>query len=132
MLELCTVECTQSYLCTLKAFPTYTNLVVATSAYTRIGKNTKRRDDFEKYLEKQLKDPEYREEYEKLEPLYTLIKLEIKLRNKRHLSQKELAERMGTSQSAIARFERGNINPTLDFAVRLAKALNAKLAVGFK
>jgi len=43
MLELCTVECTQSYLCTLKAFPPYTNLVVATSAYTRIGKNTRRR-----------------------------------------------------------------------------------------
>jgi ribosome-binding protein aMBF1 (putative translation factor) len=92
----------------------------------------KKKDDFEKYLEKQLRDPEFREEYEKLEPLYNLIKMEIKLRNKRRLSQKELAERMGTSQSAIARFERGNINPTLEFAARLAKALNAELAVGLK
>jgi len=58
--------------------------------------------------------------------------MEIKLRNKRRLSQKELAERMGTSQSAIARFERGNINPTLEFAARLAKVLNAELAVGLK
>jgi len=87
----------------------------------------KRRDDFEKSLEKQLRDPEFREEYEKLEPLYALIKMEIKLRNKRRLSQKELAERMGTSQSAIARFERGNINPTLEFVSRLAKALDTKL-----
>jgi ribosome-binding protein aMBF1 (putative translation factor) len=89
----------------------------------------KKKDDFEKYLEKQLKDPEFREEYEKLEPLYTVIKLEIKLRNEKRLSQKELAERMGTSQSAIARFERGNINPTLEFISRLAKALNTKLEI---
>jgi ribosome-binding protein aMBF1 (putative translation factor) len=89
----------------------------------------KKKDDFEKYLEKQLRDPEFREEYEKLEPLYTLIKLEIKLRNEKRLSQKELAERMGTSQPAIARFERGNINPSLEFISRLAKALNTKLEI---
>ena len=89
----------------------------------------KKKDDFEKYLEKQLRDHEFREEYEKLEPLYTLIKLEIKLRNEKRLSQKELAERMGTSQPAIARFERGNINPSLEFISRLAKALNTKLEI---
>ena len=89
----------------------------------------RKKDDLEKFLEVQLRDPEFKEEYEKLEPLYTLIKLEIKLRNKRRLSQKELAERMGTSQSAIARFERGNINPTLEFVSRLAEALNTKLEI---
>jgi len=87
----------------------------------------RRKDDLEKFLEVQLRDPEFKEEYEKLEPLYALIKEEIKLRNKKGLSQKELAERMGTSQSAIARFERGNINPTLEFVSRLAKALDTKL-----
>jgi len=85
------------------------------------------KDHFEKYLEKQLTDPEFRDEWEKLEPLYQLIRMEIKLRNEKHLSQKDLAERMRTSQSAIARFERGNINPSLEFAARLAKALNAEL-----
>jgi len=85
------------------------------------------KDHFEKYLEKQLTDPEFRDEWEKLEPLYQLIRMEIKLRNEKHLSQKDLAERMGTSQSAIARFERGNVNPSLEFAARLAKALNAEL-----
>jgi len=87
----------------------------------------RRKDHFEKYLEKQLTDPEFRDEWEKLEPLYQLIRMEIKLRNEKHLSQKDLAERMGTSQSAIARFERGNVSPTLEFATRLAKALNAEL-----
>jgi ribosome-binding protein aMBF1 (putative translation factor) len=87
----------------------------------------RRKDDFEKYLEKQLKDPEFKEEWEKLEPLYNLIEAEIKLRNKKKLSQKELAERMGTSQPAIARFERGNVSPTVDFLTKLAKALGAEL-----
>jgi len=89
----------------------------------------RKRDDFERYLEKQLKNPKFRQEYEKLEPLYSLIKLEIKLRNKRKMSQKDLAKRMRTSQSAIARFERGNINPTLEFVARLAEALDARLEV---
>jgi len=92
----------------------------------------RRKDDFEKYLEKQLKDPEFREEYEKLEPLYSLIKAEIKLRNEKRLSQKELAERMKTSQSAIARFERGDSNPTLEFVTRLAKALGTTLDLQLK
>jgi len=74
-----------------------------------------------------LKDPEFKEEWEKLEPLYNLIEAEIKLRNKKKLSQKELAERMGTSQPAIARFERGNVSPTVDFLTKLAKALGAEL-----
>jgi len=89
----------------------------------------RKRDDFERYLEKQLKNPKFRQEYEKLEPLYSLIKLEIKLRNKRKMSQKDLAKRMRTSQSAIARFERGSINPTLEFVARLAEALDARLEV---
>ncbi len=89
----------------------------------------KEKDDFEKYLAKQLKNPEFREEYKKLEPVYNLIKKEIELRNKRKMSQKELAMRMGTSQSAIARFERGNINPTLEFVSRIAEALNVKLEI---
>ena len=89
----------------------------------------KKKDDFEKYLEKQLENPKFREEYYKLEPVYSLIKKEIELRNKSNMSQKELAEKMGTSQSAIARFERGNINPTLEFVSRLAEALNTKLEI---
>jgi len=90
---------------------------------------TKKKDDFEKYLEKQLENPKFREEYYRLEPLYRLIKKEIELRNRRNMSQKELAKKIGTSQSAIARFERGNINPTLEFVSRLAEALDAKLEI---
>ena len=89
----------------------------------------KRKDDFEKYLERQMKKEEFREAYEELEPLYTLIKEEIRIRLKKGITQEELAKRMHTTQSAIARFESGSVNPTIEFISRLSKALGAELKV---
>lgn len=43
----------------------------------------KTKDDFEKYLEKQSKDPEFKEEWEQLEPLYSTIEEKIKMKNKK-------------------------------------------------
>ena len=43
----------------------------------------KKEDEFAKYLKKQLKDPEFKEEWEKLEPLYSTIEEKIKIRNKK-------------------------------------------------
>ena len=91
----------------------------------------RKKDDFEKYLEKQLKNKEFKEEYEALEPLYTLIETEIRIRRKQGITQKELARRMNTSQAAIARFEAGAVNPTLAFLTRLAKALGAKVKISY-
>ena len=53
------------------------------------------------------------------------------LREKRGLSQRELAERLGTTQSAVARLEAGNVSPSLPTLERIAKALEAELVVGF-
>jgi transcriptional regulator with XRE-family HTH domain len=50
-------------------------------------------------------------------------------RNKRGMTQAEIARRAGTTQSAIARFESGRTNPTLDFAYRLSSAVGAKLEI---
>ncbi len=71
-----------------------------------------------------LKDPEFKKEYEKIDPRYEAIKQTIEARIKSGLTQKEIADRMGTKQSALARFESGNYNPSLEFLQRLAKALN--------
>jgi len=57
----------------------------------------KKKDDFERYLTKQLKNQKFKEEYEKLAPLYDLIKLEIELRTKKNLSQADLVKKMRTS-----------------------------------
>jgi predicted transcriptional regulator len=45
------------------------------------------------------------------------------------LSQRELAERCGTTQSAIARLERGGRPPRIDTLLRIADALNCDLVV---
>lgn len=53
------------------------------------------------------------------------------LREKRGLSQHELAQRVGTTQSAIARLEAGNISPTLPTLDKVAAALGVELIVSF-
>ena len=45
------------------------------------------------------------------------------------LSQRDLAERCGTTQSAIARLERGGRPPRIDTLLRIADALNCDLVV---
>lgn len=54
------------------------------------------------------------------------------LRQARGLSQRELAELCGTTQSAIARFESGARPPKLDTLLRVAGALDAELEVTFR
>ncbi len=48
------------------------------------------------------------------------------------LSQRELAERVGTTQSAIARLERGGRPPRIDTLLRIAEALDCDLTVELK
>ena len=53
------------------------------------------------------------------------------LREKRGLSQRELAERLGTTQSAVARLEAGNVSPTLPTLDKVAEALGVELVISF-
>jgi ribosome-binding protein aMBF1 (putative translation factor) len=50
-------------------------------------------------------------------------------RTERGLSQRELAELTGTTQSAIARLERGGRPPRIDTLLRIAEALDCDLRV---
>ncbi|MDB5245397.1 MAG: HipB [Parcubacteria group bacterium] len=81
------------------------------------------------FHEQQMKDPEYAEGYEALEPEFRLISELIRARSVEGMTQKELAEKIGTKQSAIARFERGGSNPTLEFMQKLARGLGLKLTI---
>jgi len=81
---------------------------------------------YEDFLEEQLSDEEFRNEYNEIEEQFTIAMEVIALRQKHNLTQKELAERVGTSQPAIARLESGNYrNLSLSFLRRIAQALNA-------
>jgi predicted transcriptional regulator len=50
-------------------------------------------------------------------------------RTQMNLSQRELAELCGTTQSAIARLERGGRPPRIDTLLRIAEALDCELLV---
>jgi transcriptional regulator with XRE-family HTH domain len=77
------------------------------------------------YLNEQLEDPEFRAEWEAQEPVYQLARLRII----RGLTQKELADKIGTQQPSIARLEGGKTEPTIPFLRRVAAALNARLEI---
>ncbi|OFW65146.1 MAG: hypothetical protein A2135_03270 [Actinobacteria bacterium RBG_16_67_15] len=53
-------------------------------------------------------------------------------RERRGMTQAELAERMGTTQPAVARLEAGGVNPGLDTLRRVADALGLELVIEFR
>ena len=81
---------------------------------------------YEDLLSEQLKYPDFKQEFYALEGEFTLAREIVSLRKQHHLTQKDLADRIGTSQPAIARLESGNYtNISLSFLRRVAKALDA-------
>ena len=80
-------------------------------------------------LRAEMRNPEFKKAYDALEPKYALISAMLDARNKKGMTQAEIAKRAGTTQSAIARFESGRTNPTLEFATRLSSALGARLEI---
>lgn len=57
-----------------------------------------------------------------------LVKL-LTLRRTAHLTQAELAAKIGMPQSSLARIESGKANPTLKTLLRIAAALRAELTL---
>lgn len=78
---------------------------------------------------KWLTDPAYRAGYEALEPEFALAEALIEARKRSALTQEEVAERMGTSQAAVARLEGGKGNPSMRTLQRYAAATGARLRV---
>jgi transcriptional regulator with XRE-family HTH domain len=76
-----------------------------------------------------LKNKQIKQAYEKLEPEFAVIEIIIQKRLERGLSQKELAKKIGTKQSAISRLESGTYNPSLSFLQKVVEALDAKLKI---
>lgn len=86
---------------------------------------------FRESLNEQLKDPEFKKEWDALEPEFQVIRAMIDARRQKHITQKELAEITGIAQSDISRMENGNANPSLQTLKRLAAGLGMALKVEF-
>lgn len=76
-----------------------------------------------------LSNPEVKKEYDRLAPRYAVISSIIEARVKRGMTQKDVADRIGTKQSAIARLEAGNTNPSIGFLEKIASVLGTKLTI---
>lgn len=76
-----------------------------------------------------LKNKKIRQAYEALGPEFEVTIALIKRRLEKGFTQQELAKRVGTRQSAIARLESGTYNPSLDFLNKVTNALDARLRI---
>ena len=81
----------------------------------------------QRFKRKALAKPGGREAYDALEDEFAFLDEVLKARVESGLTQAEVAERAGTTQSAIARLERGGRPPKLDTLMRIADALDAEL-----
>lgn len=88
-------------------------------------------DDFERYLNEQMQDPEFAEEYEALQPEYEAIRAVIAARTESHMTQKQLAEKTGIRQSNISRIESGASSPTVETLARIAAGMGKRLKIDF-
>jgi len=76
-----------------------------------------------------LKNEEVKNELKMNEAEYKIIEEIIMARKEKNLTQRDLAELIGTKQSNISRLESGNYNPSLDFLNRIALAVGKELEV---
>ena len=79
-----------------------------------------------------LKEPNYRREYDLLEEEFALAAAVAKARQRAGLSQAELARRMKTTQSTVARLESGRGRPSTRTLTRFAKATGHRLKISFE
>ena len=77
-----------------------------------------------------MEDPEFREDYARVDDEYALVEALVSARAAANLTQAELARRLGTTHSAIARLEGGRVSPSLATLRRYAEATGTRLTVG--
>ena len=87
---------------------------------------------YKEFLNEKLKDPEFKKEWDELEPEFQLIKAMLRAREQQHLSQRQLSERTGITQADISKIETGEANPTLQTLKRLAEAMGMSLQIDFR
>lgn len=80
-----------------------------------------------------MKDPKFKKAWHDLDPEFELLESFIKAREKKGITQAELARRMGTKQPALSRLERGGFTgATVATLKKIADALDMRLVVKFQ
>ena len=88
--------------------------------------------ELQDFINEQMKDPEFKAEWERIQPEYEIMRSLIDARIKLNLTQKELAERSGVRQSNISRIENGTASPTVATLQALAAGMGKRLHISFE
>lgn len=96
-----------------------------------LAERSREMTNFDDFLAEQMRDDEFRKEYEALEPEFTIMQAVIDARNSEGLTQKELSLRSGIAQGDISKMENGNANPSVRTLQRLANAMGKTLKIEF-
>ena len=88
--------------------------------------------NWKEHKKKLMADPEFRAEFEALEPEYKLVAEIIRLRLAKGLTQEQLAKLLNTKQESIARLEGGCSLPSLSTIKKVAEALDAELEINLR
>ena len=89
-----------------------------------------RKTNFDRYLEEQLKDPAFSERFQKAGKAWDVAVQLAALRRESGMSQKDLAEKVGTSQQQISRLESPSYEGhSLSMLRKVAEVLGANVQV---
>ncbi|MDP2586914.1 MAG: helix-turn-helix transcriptional regulator [Candidatus Komeilibacteria bacterium] len=88
--------------------------------------------DFEDVLKEDLKDPEFKKWFDYYGKQLEVSLAILRLRKKNHMTQAQMAKKLGTSQSNVARLERGQQNFTVEFLDKIATVFNKELKISFR
>lgn len=88
--------------------------------------------DVNDLFEKWRKDPEFVKEYEALEEEFSIASALIAARAQADMTQEDVAEKMQTSQSYVAKLEGGRVSPTMKALKRYAEATGSRLKIVFE
>ena len=86
---------------------------------------------FDDMLNEQLKDINFRKEYEDIQPEMDVIRAIVDARTAQNLTQKELSKITGINQANISKLENGTRNPTVSLLKRLAEGMGMELRIQF-
>ena len=92
----------------------------------------KKSTNFNAYLEDKLKDKNTKKHFDEFGKQLELAYQILQLRKSHKMSQRDLAEKIGTTQSNVARMEGGRENFTVAFLNKVALALDMDLKIVFK
>lgn len=94
---------------------------------TKVVKNT----DFRELLAQELKDPEFKKEWDRLEPAYQAQRALIRARIDLKMSQRDLAKKAKTTQAVISRIENMTVSPSIGLLQKIAEAFGKNLEIRF-